>query len=194
MDQWGKKPLNFDPGTLVAFLREEIFQPLEMSSPGEITDHEPADASAYTRYALGRPRLVAREGPGWMFAAGELAHWDMAFLDKKILSPRSYQEFTREVKLKDGNAQHHSSDLPGKRSNQRDAGERAHASARDSGRPARRTRGPVTRHRRREFLFPRRCAEGLRGVARSARKARRHHANQPAIARRNDAPRLPRAV
>src|ERR1700678_2638259 len=149
MDQWGKKPLNFDPGTLVAFLREEILQPLEMSSPGEITDHEPADASAYTRYALGRPRLVAREGPGWMFAAR---------------------------------------DLPGKRSNQRDAGERAHASARDSGRPARRTRGPVTRHRRREFLFPRRCAEGLRGVARSARKARRHHANQPAIARRNDAP------
>ncbi len=109
MDQWAKKPLNFDPGTrwqysntnyviagqifekvsgqpLVAFLREKIFQPLEMSTPGEITDHEPADASAYTRYALGPPRLVAREGPGWMFAAGELAmtpsdlaRWDIAF-------------------------------------------------------------------------------------------------------------------
>jgi CubicO group peptidase (beta-lactamase class C family) len=137
MDQWGKKPLNFDPGTrwqysntnyviagqifekvaaqsLVAFLREKIFQPLEMSSPGEITDHEPTDASAYTRYALGPPRLVAREGPGWMFAAGELAmtpsdlaHWDIAFLEKKILSPRSYQEFTREVKLKDGKETHY---------------------------------------------------------------------------------------
>jgi D-alanyl-D-alanine carboxypeptidase len=137
LDQWAKKPLNFDPGTrwqysntnyviagqifekvsgqpLVAFLRERIFHPLGMSTPGEITDHEPSDASAYTRFALGPPRLVAREGPGWMFAAGELAmtpsdlaRWDIAFLQKKILSARSYQEFTREVKLKDGKETHY---------------------------------------------------------------------------------------
>jgi CubicO group peptidase (beta-lactamase class C family) len=99
---------------LVAFLREKIFRPLGMSTPGEITDHEPTDASAYTRYALGPPRLVAREGPGWMFAAGELAmtpsdlaRWDIAFLQKKILSARSYREFTREVKLKDGKETHY---------------------------------------------------------------------------------------
>jgi len=132
LDQWAKKPLNFDPGTrwqysntnyviagqivekvsgqpLVAFLREKVFGPLGMTTPGEITDHQPGDASAYTRYALGPPRLVAREGPGWMFGAGELAmtpsdlaRWDVAFLEKKILSARSYGDFTREVKLKDG--------------------------------------------------------------------------------------------
>jgi CubicO group peptidase (beta-lactamase class C family) len=137
MDQWAKKPLNFNPGTrwqysntnyviageifekvsgepLVKFLREKIFVPLDMSAAGEITRHEPADASAYTRYALGPPRLVSREGPGWMFGAGELAmtpsdlaHWDMAFLQKKILSARSYREFTREVKLKDGKPTHY---------------------------------------------------------------------------------------
>src|SRR3984885_4585504 len=137
LNQWAKKPLNFDPGTrwqysntnyviagqifeklagqpLVAFLREKIFQPLGMSTPGEITDHEPADASAYTRYALGPPRLVAREGPGWMFAAGELAmtpsdlaRWDIAFLEKKILSARSYREFTSEVKLKNRKETHY---------------------------------------------------------------------------------------
>ncbi len=137
MDRWAKKPLNFDPGTrwqysntnyviagqifekasgqpLVAFLREKIFGPLGMTTPGEITDHELTDASAYTRYALGPPRLVAREGPGWMFAAGELAmtpsdvaRWDMAFLEKKILSARSYAEFTREVKLKNGKPTHY---------------------------------------------------------------------------------------
>src|ERR1700689_1094324 len=96
LNQWAKKPLNFDPGTrwqysntnyviagqifekvagqpLVAFLRAKIFQPLGMSTPGEITDHEPGDASAYTRYALGPPRLVAREGPGSGLAAGALA-------------------------------------------------------------------------------------------------------------------------
>ena len=137
LNQWAKKPLNFDPGTrwqysntnyviagqifekvsgqpLVAFLREKIFQPLGMSTPGEITDHDPKDASAYTRYALGLPRPVAREGEGWMFAAGELAmtpsdlaRWDIAFLEKKILSARSYREFTREVKLKDHKPTHY---------------------------------------------------------------------------------------
>jgi D-alanyl-D-alanine carboxypeptidase len=137
LNQWAKKPLNFDPGTrwqysntnyviagqifekvagqpLVAFLRAKIFQPLGMSTPGEISDHEPADASAYTRYALGPPRLVAREGPGWMFAAGELAmtpsdlaRWDIAFLEMKILSARSYREFISEVKLKNRKETHY---------------------------------------------------------------------------------------
>jgi D-alanyl-D-alanine carboxypeptidase len=85
-----------------------------MSTPGEISDHEPADASAYTRYALGPPRLVAREGPGWMFAAGELAmtpsdlaRWDIAFLEMKILSARSYREFISEVKLKNRKETHY---------------------------------------------------------------------------------------
>ena len=137
LDRWAKKPLNFNPGTLwqysntnyviagqifekvsgqplLAFLREKIFQPLGMSTPGDISDHEPTDASAYTRYALGPSRLVAREGPGWMFAAGELAmtpsdlaRWDIAFLEKKILSARSYREFTSEVKLKDHKPTHY---------------------------------------------------------------------------------------
>jgi CubicO group peptidase (beta-lactamase class C family) len=137
LDQWAKKPLNFDPGTrwqysntnyviagqilekvsgqsLLAFLREKIFEPLGMATPGDISVHEPGDASAYTRFALGPPRLVAREGPGWMFAAGELAmtpsdlaKWDIAFLAKKILSAHSYDEFTREVKLKDGKSTHY---------------------------------------------------------------------------------------
>jgi CubicO group peptidase (beta-lactamase class C family) len=137
LDRWAKKPLNFDPGTrwqysntnyviagqifekvagqpLLAFLREKIFEPLGMKTPGDISEHEPGDASAYTRYALGPPRPVVREGPGWMFAAGELAmtpsdlaRWDIAFLEKKILSARSYAEFTREVKLKDGKPTHY---------------------------------------------------------------------------------------
>jgi D-alanyl-D-alanine carboxypeptidase len=137
LDEWAKKPLNFDPGTrwqysntnyviagqivekvsgqpLLEFLRANIFQPLGMSTPGDITEHQPADASAYTRYALGPARPVVREGPGWMFAAGELAmtpsdlaRWDLAFLDKKVLTERSYQEFTREVKLKDGKETHY---------------------------------------------------------------------------------------
>ncbi len=137
LDRWAKKPLNFDPGTqwqysntnyvlagkilekvsgtpLLTFLRENFFQPLGMSSAGDCEVKSPADATAYTRYALGPPRPVGREANGWYFAAGELcmtpsdlAKWDVSFLQKRILSPKSYEEFTREVKLKNGKPTHY---------------------------------------------------------------------------------------
>jgi D-alanyl-D-alanine carboxypeptidase len=137
VDRWARKPLNFDPGTrwqysntnyvlagevfekvsgqpLVAFLREKIFDPLGMSSAADCSDANPKDATAYTRFALGPPRPVQREASGWYFAAGELcmtpsdlARWDIAFLQKKILSPASYAEFVREVKLKNGDSTHY---------------------------------------------------------------------------------------
>ncbi len=137
LDRWARKPLNFDPGTrwqysntnyviagkifekatgqsLVPFLREHIFQPLQMTATADCEDHTPEDAVAYTRYALGPPRPVEREAKGWYFAAGELcttasdlARWDMAFLQKRILSSKSYDEFTREIKLKDGKPTHY---------------------------------------------------------------------------------------
>ncbi|HUJ22582.1 MAG TPA: serine hydrolase domain-containing protein [Bryobacteraceae bacterium] len=137
LDHWGKKPLNFEPGTrwqysntnfvlageifekvsgqpLVSFLREKIFDPLGMQSAGDCLPIAASDATAYTRYALGPARPVAREGDGWYFAAGELcmtpsdlARWDAAFLQKQILSSRSYEEFTREVTLNNGDRTHY---------------------------------------------------------------------------------------
>ena len=137
LNRWAKKPLNFDPGTrwqysntnyvfagkifekatgqsLVPFLRERIFEPLGMTSASDCGDHTAEDASAYTRYALGPARPVAREANGWYFAAGELcmtasdlARWDIAFLKKRILSAKSYDEFTRETKLRDGKPTHY---------------------------------------------------------------------------------------
>ena len=132
LDRWAKKPLNFDPGTkwqysntgyvlagaifekasgksLVEFLTDTFFRPLGMTSAADCEVSNPADATAYTRYALGPPRRAAREAAGWYFAAGELcmtpsdlAKWDIAFLNHRFLSPKSYEEFTREVKLADG--------------------------------------------------------------------------------------------
>ncbi len=73
-------------------------------------------AGCHGLYAVcvGPPRPVAREGAGWYFAAGELcmtpsdlAKWDIAFLQKHILSAASYEEFTKEVKLADGKATHY---------------------------------------------------------------------------------------
>jgi CubicO group peptidase (beta-lactamase class C family) len=98
VDEWAKKPLDFDPGTkwqysntnyviagmivekaagmpLVEFLHKEIFTPLHMESVF-ISDESalgPTDAERYLRYALGPPRVAPKEGRGWMFAAGELA-------------------------------------------------------------------------------------------------------------------------
>jgi D-alanyl-D-alanine carboxypeptidase len=95
---------------LLTFLRGHIFDPLGMQSAGDCFETPGgSDAAAYTRFAGGQPRPVKREAPGWYFAAGELcmtpsdlAKWDMAFLRKEILSPKSYEEFTREARLANG--------------------------------------------------------------------------------------------
>lgn len=138
LDEWAKKPLDFDPGTrwqysntnyvlagrifekasgeqLIPFLKKTFFDPLGMQSAGHCgVDKTPDDAVAYTRYALAPPRPALREGPGWYFAAGELsmtpsdlARWDVAFLHKQILDAQSYDEFTREVRLENGNYTHY---------------------------------------------------------------------------------------
>lgn len=132
VNHWAKMSLNFDPGTkwqysntnyviaglmvehasgetLLSFLTEKIFAPLDMKSAGFCDDKSPADAGAYTRYALGPARPIEREAPGWYFGAGELcmtaedlAKWDLALLNHRILSAQSYDEFTHEVRLKNG--------------------------------------------------------------------------------------------
>ena len=137
LEKWARKPLNFDPGSrwqysntgyvlagsivekasgkpLVAFLREKILDPLGMASAGDCNDRSTVDATAYTRFALGPPRPVGREAKGWYDGAGELcmaapdlAKWDLAFLQHKILSPASYEQFTREVPLQNGDATHY---------------------------------------------------------------------------------------
>jgi D-alanyl-D-alanine carboxypeptidase len=138
LSRWAKKPLNFDPGTkwqysntnyvlagkilektsgiaLMPFLRQRIFDPLGIGTAGDCSvDKTPANAVAYTRYALGPPRPALREGPGWYFAAGELcmtpsdlAKWDIAFLEKRILNEATYRSFAAEVKLKNAKGTHY---------------------------------------------------------------------------------------
>ncbi len=98
LDNWGKKPLDFDPGTqwqysntnyviagkiveivsgmpLMKFLQQNIFIPLDMRSVMNSDGHqlEQTDARGYIRHALGPLRPAPQDGAGWMFAAGELA-------------------------------------------------------------------------------------------------------------------------
>jgi D-alanyl-D-alanine carboxypeptidase len=72
------------------------------------------DPSGYLRYALGPLRLAPKEGPGWLFAAGELAmtaedlaKWDISMMDQKLLQASSYRELEREVQLNNGLGTHY---------------------------------------------------------------------------------------
>ena len=98
LDVWGKKPLDFEPGTqwqysntnyviagriaeivggkpLIEQLQERIFKPLKMTGVfNSDASRLPAnDPTGYYQHALGPLRPAPQEGMGWMFAAGELA-------------------------------------------------------------------------------------------------------------------------
>ncbi len=96
---------------LLRFLSSHIFEPLGMQSVVNIDQDHLADTdpTGYMRYALGPSRLAPREGKGWLFAAGELAmpvsdlaKWDIAMMNQRLLKPSSYQEMQRDVLLKNG--------------------------------------------------------------------------------------------
>jgi CubicO group peptidase (beta-lactamase class C family) len=113
IDAWGKKPLDFEPGTqwqysntnfVIAgrivevvsgeyywdFLSEHIFRPLGMKSVwnSDAIKLTEVDATPYYRHALGPLRVAPKEGIGWMFAAGELAMTphDLALWDESLLA------------------------------------------------------------------------------------------------------------
>jgi CubicO group peptidase (beta-lactamase class C family) len=113
IDTWGKKPLDFEPGTqwqysntnfVIAgaivekitgapyfdFLTEHIFRPLGMTSVWNSDQVKlgQTDATPYYRHAIGPLRVAPKEGIGWMFAAGELAMTahDLALWDESLLA------------------------------------------------------------------------------------------------------------
>src|ERR1041384_1107735 len=134
LDMWARKPLDFDPGTkwqysntnyviagviiekvsgkpLLEFLKEKVFTPLGMSSVTNTDEKQlgDTDPTGYMRYALGPLRVAPKEGPGWLFAAGELAmtaedlaKWNISIMDQKLLKPASYRELEREAQLNNG--------------------------------------------------------------------------------------------
>ncbi len=132
-DTWAKKPLDFPPGTRWQYsntnytlagmvvekasgmpyfqlIRTRILQPLGMTSASNFdADPRVADATGYLRYALGPLRPAPDAGPGWMWAAGELAmtardlaKWDISLIDQSLLRPASYRQLETEVLLKNG--------------------------------------------------------------------------------------------
>ena len=96
---------------LLQFLREKFFAPLGMKSVADIDEGKltESDATGYQRFALGPPRVAPKEGKGWLFAAAELAmtaedlaKWDIAIIERKILKPSSFRELETENVLDNG--------------------------------------------------------------------------------------------
>ena len=112
LDVWGKRPLDFDPGTqwqysntnyviagriveqvsgmpLIDLLEKRIFLPLGMVNvyDADASRLPATDPTGYERHALGPPRPSPQEGAGWMFAAGELAMpaHDLALWDISLI-------------------------------------------------------------------------------------------------------------
>jgi len=113
LDTWGKKALDFEPGTqwqysntnyviagcivenitghpLMDFLVDRVFRPLGMHSVwnADETKLTQADATGYYRHALGPLRPAPKEGRGWMFAAFELAMTahDLALWNESLIA------------------------------------------------------------------------------------------------------------
>jgi D-alanyl-D-alanine carboxypeptidase len=93
------------------FLQQNIFKPLGMTSVQDIDQVtlSQSDPIGYKRYALGPLRVGPKEGKGWLLAAGQLAmtaddlaKWDIAIMEGKLLKPASFLELGSEILLKNG--------------------------------------------------------------------------------------------
>ena len=106
VEQAGRAPL-------MDVIQARIFDPLNMTSAGHL-DARPltaTDARGYTRYGLGPPRPAKSVAPGWTFAAGrlgltavDLARWDQAMIERRILSAPAWSAFEADTRLTDGAA------------------------------------------------------------------------------------------
>ena len=96
--------------TLGDFLGRRVFEPLGMTRASlDPAAGTPGLAIGHLRFALGPPRPVPPEGEGWLHAAAgiyasasDLARWDLAIGDGKLLSRKSLERFTSARKLADG--------------------------------------------------------------------------------------------
>jgi CubicO group peptidase (beta-lactamase class C family) len=132
--RWAKQPLDFEPGSQYqysntgyvaagaivekasgdaaarvpreAHLRAARDEERHRRRPRPLTESDP---TGYIRYGLGPLRAAPKEGPGWLFAAGELAmtpsdlaKWNCPLIERQLLKPASYAEMTRAVLLTNG--------------------------------------------------------------------------------------------
>jgi CubicO group peptidase (beta-lactamase class C family) len=92
------------------FVTEQILDPLGMKhSAFEPGPELKGRARGYTSFALGPLEPAVPEATGWLHAAGglwasapDLARWDIALMEQRILKPASYRFMTTPRTLKSG--------------------------------------------------------------------------------------------
>jgi CubicO group peptidase (beta-lactamase class C family) len=110
------------------FLEDRILRPQGLThTVFEPRDPKPPEfAQGYVTFALGPPEVPKPEGPGWVSAAGalystpsDLAKWDLALMEGKVLKPETYRLMTSPRKLADGTMSNYGCGLAvGKRGDQ----------------------------------------------------------------------------
>ncbi len=112
-------------GSSSSFVYNNILYPLGMWQSGFLTNSFLASrAEGYTPFALEPLSQAIPEKPTWLFGAGnlwstatDLARWDIALMEGRILSPASYRLMTTPVTLKDGRVRDYGCGLNIKREN-----------------------------------------------------------------------------
>jgi D-alanyl-D-alanine carboxypeptidase len=92
------------------FLKERILDPLGMThSTFEPGPEVKGQTKGYTSFALGPLEPAEPEASGWLHAAGglwasapDLARWDLALMEGRVLKPASYRLMTTPRALKKG--------------------------------------------------------------------------------------------
>jgi D-alanyl-D-alanine carboxypeptidase len=92
------------------FLKERILDPLGMThSAFEPGPGVKGQNRGYTSFALGPLEPAEPEASGWLYAAGglwasapDLARWDLALMEFRVLKPESYRLMTTPRALKNG--------------------------------------------------------------------------------------------
>ncbi len=92
------------------FLKARILDPLGMAHTAYQPDPEsPGCSRGHMTFWLGPPAIVPLEGEGWVAGAGalfstpaDLAAWDLALIDGKVLKPESFKLMTSPRRLNDG--------------------------------------------------------------------------------------------
>ncbi len=132
VDRWAKKPLDFTPGTqwqysntgyvvaglilekvagepILVFLERRLFKPLGIRPVDQDLAVGKGFPTGYRRNALGPIRPVVIPGADWMFATGELsmsaadlARWNIARIDRKLLPAEDWVEQEKMIRLADG--------------------------------------------------------------------------------------------
>ena len=92
------------------FLKHRILEPLGLAHTAYQPDPKSSlCARGHMSFWLGAPEVVDLEGEGWVAAAGalfstptDLAAWDLALVDGKVLKPESFKLMTSPRRLNDG--------------------------------------------------------------------------------------------